>query len=302
MDRFLADYDGLAVEEATRRIQALLPLALSDLLALNVPSAPGSLPPSGTVYAFLELAAYHAARTLDGVRFGQMLRILLPFYLQHSPHYGAGTEKRREEGEKGKGEGKEEGADWTPRARLLVGLHLLDLLVRGQRTEFHRLVAQLPTLLTCKCPILSFPVQLERSLLEGTYARILTTGLEDLPAPEYGLFLQGALAERIRLDIAGTLHAAFESLSLGECRRLLLLPDDDHVSFQVLAQRLQWHVQAGLVYFRHPYHHRSSALKVADDSDNDENENEQQQSKVALLRAVLGHIQRMHSPVVSVSL
>lgn len=98
---------------------------------------------------------------------------------------------------------------------------------------------------------ISFPVALEQQLAEGCYHCILATMStpSKLPLPLYSFFTS-VLGETVRQKIADCAEQAYESLSIDEVAKMLLLPSKDAAE-KFVASRKGWgtHAKSGRVVF-----------------------------------------------------
>ena len=98
---------------------------------------------------------------------------------------------------------------------------------------------------------ISFPVALEQQLMEGCYHCILATMStpSKFPLPLYAFFTE-VLGETVRQKIADCAEQAYESLSIEEVEKMLLLPSKDAAS-RFVSQRKTWatHAKTGRIVF-----------------------------------------------------
>jgi 26S proteasome regulatory subunit N12 len=79
----------------------------------------------------------------------------------------------------------------SPRERPVRGLHLMRLLTQNRIADFHTALEGLPLAgdALAEDPFLSHPVNLERWLMEGSYAKVWNAR-EEAPTDEYEFFVE----------------------------------------------------------------------------------------------------------------
>lgn len=145
----------------------------------------------------LEVGASWSVQCRDGASFQRYLSLLAPLY--DSNVLGV-----------------------SPRRAAIQGLHLLNLLVTGQRPQYYSYLARLPDK---SDEHIRFVVQLEQCLVEGTFHRLLVAR-QQVPAQEYIWFVD-SLLETVRLQIAEGIEIAFTSLEVSRATSLLLFADQN---------------------------------------------------------------------------
>ncbi|KAL8870016.1 MAG: hypothetical protein Q9174_003842, partial [Haloplaca sp. 1 TL-2023] len=94
---------------------------------------------------------------------------------------------------------------------------------------------------------LSYPVKLERWLMEGSYDRVWgATKREGVPSEEFGVFSE-VLIGTIRDEIASCSEKAYPSLPIASAKNLLFLESEGSVV--EFAQGRGWVVKDGRIYF-----------------------------------------------------
>ncbi|KAJ7499066.1 SAC3/GANP/Nin1/mts3/eIF-3 p25 family-domain-containing protein [Mycena latifolia] len=114
------------------------------------------------------------------------------------------------------------------------GLHLIRLLTQNRIADFHTALESLPAA-AVESPYIAHPVNLERWLMEGSYAKT--------PATEYGYFVD-SLMGTIRNEIASCEETAYESLPLKDAATLLFF--NSQSDLLVFAQERGWEVNLTL--------------------------------------------------------
>ncbi|KAI5295546.1 regulatory particle non-ATPase [Ascosphaera acerosa] len=159
----------------------------------------------------------------------------------------------------------------------ITGLYLLLLLSAGDNTMFHTVLEGLvveAALLGKDVeddPYIRYPVELERSLMEGSYDKVWrATKSERVPAEEFGLF-SSILVGAIRNEIADCSERAYPSLPISSAKNLLFL-DSEGAAIE-FAQLRGWTLRDGRIYFPQPKDEAAqaaSALSAAGNSEGDE--------------------------------
>ncbi|KAJ7228807.1 SAC3/GANP/Nin1/mts3/eIF-3 p25 family-domain-containing protein [Mycena pura] len=117
------------------------------------------------------------------------------------------------------------------------GLHLIRLLTQNRIADFHTALESLPAA-AMDSTFIAHPVNLERWLMEGSYAKVWSARAE-APAAEYGYFVD-SLMGTIRNEIASCEEAAYESLPLKDAATLLFFTSQSELL--VFAQERGWEV------------------------------------------------------------
>ncbi|CAI5522293.1 unnamed protein product [Closterium sp. Naga37s-1] len=130
---------------------------------------------------------------------------------------------------------------------VILGLNLLRLLVANRIAEFHTELELLPEGLD-ENPCVKTAVQLEQALMEGAYARVLTTR-HAAPHSLFAHFLD-LLMRTVRDEIAGCSEKAYESLEIKDACQLLMFTNE--AELKPYAEQHNWEVRDGSVYFQRP--------------------------------------------------
>ncbi|KAG0653478.1 hypothetical protein C6P46_002749 [Rhodotorula mucilaginosa] len=206
-----------------KSLLAQLKIELSEL-GLLVPDS-SSLDPGALTTArdVLEIGAFESLRTDDLAGFERYLSLLATYYNDLSSTLPRSSNE-------------------AP----LFALSLLRLLSQNRIAEFHTL---LETLGENKADVLesgevSWVLQLERSLMEGSYSRVWSlcrpsSSSASLPLPEFSHFTP-TLLQTVRNEIAACDERAYESLPVRDARTLLFLESDQEV--QEFAQSRNWYL------------------------------------------------------------
>jgi 26S proteasome regulatory subunit N12 len=135
----------------------------------------------------------------------------------------------------------------SPRERPIRGLQLMRLLTQNRIADFHTALESLPLAgdALAEDPYLSHPVNLERWLMEGSYAKVWAAR-EEAPTDEYEFFVEELMgtircvlhAETARWyspliehrnEIASCEETAYESLPLKDAATLLFFQNQSEL-------------------------------------------------------------------------
>ncbi|KAK5057570.1 hypothetical protein LTR84_011570 [Exophiala bonariae] len=221
-------------------------LALLQQNAL-IPSQQTPAPTLATARSILEVGALLSIRSRDPGSFIRYYSQLQPFYdypgLQQSPS--------RERSK-------------------ITGLYLLLLLSQGDYAGFHTLLESLIVAEGAnggssveEDQFIKYPVELERSLMEGSYDQVWRkTNGRDVPGEEFALF-SDILINTIRLEIASCAARSYPSLPIASAKNLLFLDSEGAVT--EFANDQGWSLEEGRIYFPVP-----EDAKKAEDGDQKE--------------------------------
>ncbi len=201
-------------------------LAAHNLL---VPTPSHSPPPQDLVVArdILEAGALSSINLHDDISFSRYIALLRPYY------YDANTISQ---------------IPPSANKNKLLSLWLLLLLSNNQIVDFH---TELETLENVENDVyLSYPVRLERWLMEGSYDRVYRalTHKSQVPSPEFSLF-SDTLIETIRGEIAKCFENSYASIPITNARVLLFLQSDKQTVDFVKTQQPDWIIKDGRIYF-----------------------------------------------------
>ncbi|KAJ7936467.1 SAC3/GANP/Nin1/mts3/eIF-3 p25 family-domain-containing protein [Mycena leptocephala] len=121
------------------------------------------------------------------------------------------------------------------------GLQLVRLLTQNLIGDFHTALEGLHDM-AMKSPYIMYPINLERWLMEGSYAKVWGTCTQ-VPAPEYSYFVD-SLMDITRNEIARCQEAAYESLTLEDAATLLFFPSQPELL--AFARERQWNLNMTL--------------------------------------------------------
>jgi len=211
----------------------LLSKAKISLLKLNALTPTSSTPKPVLLAAreVFETGALISIRAKDPDAFTRYVNQLQPFYdLPASVLSGEKSEKAK-----------------------ITGLYLLLLLMKGDYAGFHTELEGLEMRLGEKGgdvesdKYLSYPVKLERWLMEGSYDRVWKAmASREVPSEEYAVFSE-VLSTQIRSEIASCSERAYPSLPISSTKNLLFL--DSEGAVVSYAQSRGWVIKDGRIYF-----------------------------------------------------
>ncbi|KAK2804455.1 regulatory particle non-ATPase [Onygenales sp. PD_10] len=221
----------------------LLSRAKRVLLQLNALIPTSSTAPQLISLAreVLELGAITSLRQEDYASFTRYYQQLQPFY---------DTERHLQSTQQG-----QSGVQTSQRSKI-TGLYLLFLLSIGNNTDFHTVLEGLVVEASLKGyhieddPYIKYPVELERSLMEGSYDKVWReTKSERVPSEDFGIF-SSVLVGTIRSEIADCSEKAYPSLPISNAKNLLFL--DSEGAVVEFAQARGWILKDGRIYFPQP--------------------------------------------------
>ncbi|KAL9114172.1 MAG: hypothetical protein Q9227_001944 [Pyrenula ochraceoflavens] len=205
--------------------QAKRALLLNNAL---IPSPSLSSQTFQTARSILELGALVSIRTQDSESFVRYYSQLQPFY--DSPSAPSSSSSQRSK---------------------ITGLYLMLLLSQGDYAGFHTVLEGLVEQSQGKGleedAFINYPVELERSLMEGSYDKVWrSTKAEVVPCEEFGLFTE-VLVHTIRAEIASCAQTSYASLPISNAKNLLFL--DSEGAVVEFAEQRGWMLKDGRIYF-----------------------------------------------------
>lgn len=131
----------------------------------------------------------------------------------------------------------------------VLGLNLMYLLVENQLSEFH---AELELLSDAEAqnPFVSFPINLERQLMVGSYDEVLNAG-SHVPDTSYQLFMENLL-QTVRDSIADCLEVAYKTMSVSEAMTMMKFETTEQLMEYVEEYRDDWIVEGSQLCFQPP--------------------------------------------------
>mmetsp|Transcript_47673 Transcript_47673/g.77337 ORF Transcript_47673/g.77337 Transcript_47673/m.77337 type:complete len:230 (+) Transcript_47673:830-1519(+) len=106
---------------------------------------------------------------------------------------------------------------------LILGLFLLHLLSADRIGEFHTELELIPVDEAFQSVYIKQPVQLERYLMEGNYAKVLEAQ-KDVPKTYYAFFME-RLIETVPQKVGASLERSYENLPAQQAAQMLILAD-----------------------------------------------------------------------------
>lgn len=123
----------------------------------------------------------------------------------------------------------------------VLGLNLMYLLVENRLSEFH---SELEELLvesdetTSNNPYVSFPINLERQLMVGSYDEVLNAG-QHIPDESYQFFMDNLL-QTVRDSIADCLEVAYKTMSISVAKEMMKFDTKDELMEYIEEYRDDW--------------------------------------------------------------
>lgn len=130
----------------------------------------------------------------------------------------------------------------------LISLYLLILLSQSEITKFHSELEFFDNNIINMedDELLSYPIKVDRWLMEGSYQKAWNILLNGLQVPEFDVFSK-SLMNTIRLEIAQNTELSYKQLPLTNIKTLLFF-DDEKVTENFALER-GWLVKNAVVYF-----------------------------------------------------
>lgn len=111
----------------------------------------------------------------------------------------------------------------------VISLYLLYLLSQGLISKFHIELEIIynSSIYDLEDKYLSFPIDLEKNLMEGNYIKIwkLLKNDSHLPCKEFNHFID-TLIHALRFEIAKSIEKTYKSLPINNCKNLLYFPQE----------------------------------------------------------------------------
>jgi len=137
----------------------------------------------------------------------------------------------------------------TSRKCHILGLNLMYLLVENNLSEFH---AELELLSSSEAstPHVSFPINLERQLMVGSYDEVLEAGAH-VPDPSYAFFM-GNLLQTVRDSIADCLEVSYKTMKLVDAVGMMKFDSREELTGYMEEYRDDWIVEGDALCFQPP--------------------------------------------------
>jgi 26S proteasome regulatory subunit N12 len=131
----------------------------------------------------------------------------------------------------------------------MLGLNLMFLLVENRLSEFH---AELELLSDHEAvnPYVSFPIQLERQLMVGSYDELLSAHSR-VPDPSYGLFMD-RLLQTVRDSIADCVEVSYKTMKTNDAMTMMKFDSFEQLMDYIEECRDDWIVEDDIICFQPP--------------------------------------------------
>jgi len=129
------------------------------------------------------------------------------------------------------------------------GLNLMFLLVENRLSEFH---AELELLSESEArnAFISFPIQLERQLMVGSYDEVLSANSR-IPDPSYAFFMDNLL-QTVRDSIADCLEVSYKEMKIEDAMKMMKFDSSQQLMEYVEECRDDWIVEGKSICFQPP--------------------------------------------------
>jgi len=122
----------------------------------------------------------------------------------------------------------------------ILGLHLMALLAQNNISEFHTELELVPFANQRNTNYISFPVELERWLMEGSYNKVLNAAPK-VPLPLFKFFMD-KLTVTVRKKMASCIEQAYEKFPINQAIELLRFQGKDN-EFREFCKERNWEVK-----------------------------------------------------------
>jgi len=131
----------------------------------------------------------------------------------------------------------------------ILGLNLMYLLVGNDLSEFH---AELELLDSeeASTPYVSFPINLERQLMVGSYDEVLNAGAH-VPDPSYSFFMDNLL-QTVRDSIADCLEVSYKTMTMMDAVSMMKFDSREELVGYMEVYRDDWIVEGDGLCFQPP--------------------------------------------------
>lgn len=131
----------------------------------------------------------------------------------------------------------------------ILGLNLMYLLVENNLSEFHAEL-ELLTPSEASAPYVSFPIDLERQLMVGSYDAVLDAGGR-VPDPSYSFFMENLL-QTVRDSIADCLEVSYKTMTMGDAVGMMKFESREELVGYMEEYRDDWIVEGDGLCFQPP--------------------------------------------------
>mmetsp|Transcript_31337 Transcript_31337/g.72133 ORF Transcript_31337/g.72133 Transcript_31337/m.72133 type:complete len:232 (-) Transcript_31337:43-738(-) len=131
----------------------------------------------------------------------------------------------------------------------MLGLNLMFLLVENRLSEFH---AELELLSEAEAqsPFITFPIQLERQLMVGSYDEVLSANAR-IPDASYEFFMDN-LSQTVRDSIADCVEVSYNSMKIKDALTMMKFSSSDQLVEYIQECRDDWIVEDDTLCFQAP--------------------------------------------------
>ena len=138
---------------------------------------------------------------------------------------------------------------YSTRKPHMLGLNLMFLLVENSLSEFH---AELELLSEeeASTPFISFPIQLERQLMVGSYDELLRANSR-IPDPSYAFFMD-RLLQTVRDSIADCMEVSYMTMKTVDAKTMMKFDSLEQLMDYIEECRDDWIVEGDVICFQPP--------------------------------------------------
>jgi 26S proteasome regulatory subunit N12 len=131
----------------------------------------------------------------------------------------------------------------------ILGLNLMFLLVENRLAEFHAEL-ELLTEHDAVTPFVSFPIQLERQLMVGSYDELLSAHAR-IPDASYAFFMDNLL-QTVRDSIADCVEVSYKSMKTADAMTMMKFDSPQQLIDYIEECRDDWIVEGDTICFQPP--------------------------------------------------
>jgi 26S proteasome regulatory subunit N12 len=137
----------------------------------------------------------------------------------------------------------------TERKNHILGLNLMFLLIENRLSEFH---AELELLTDAEAgnPFVSFPIQLERQLMVGSYDEVLSATAR-IPDASFEFFMQNLL-QTVRDSIADCVEVSYKTMKIQDTMTMMKFDSIEQLKEYIDVSRDDWLVEGDILCFQPP--------------------------------------------------
>jgi 26S proteasome regulatory subunit N12 len=137
----------------------------------------------------------------------------------------------------------------TERKNHILGLNLMFLLIENRLSEFH---AELELLTDSEASnaFVSFPIQLERQLMVGSYDEVLSASAR-IPDASFEFFMENLL-QTVRDSIADCVEVSYKTMKMQDAMTMMKFDSPDQLKEYIEESRDDWLVEGEILCFQPP--------------------------------------------------